>query len=221
MAYRTKKAADSHRLSPAKQDLAAEYLPLALALARPLKHAWAVAHDEFESAALMALVEAARVYDNTRKVRFATFARHRVRGALRDVQRSLALKGFRQDPNAPDAPRLLSLQLSVGSNAEPRVRFVLAEEREDNPETVVDETDALEAWLRKLPRRHAAACREIYLNDCTQAEAAHRLGCSQSRLSYMHHEALVMLRRGLGLPDDLDDETDEALDPAKTPIQVA
>ena len=43
--------------------------------------------DEFESAACLALVEAARSFDPTRNIRFATFARFRIRGALVDVGR--------------------------------------------------------------------------------------------------------------------------------------
>ena len=50
-------------LSPARQRLAARYLPLARALARPLKQSWPQARDEFESAACLALVEAAEAFD--------------------------------------------------------------------------------------------------------------------------------------------------------------
>ncbi len=53
--------------------------------------------------------------------------------------------------------------------------------------------DEVEGWLRKLPPRHAAACREIYLRGKTQHEAARALGLSQSRLSFMHREAMSIL----------------------------
>jgi DNA-directed RNA polymerase specialized sigma subunit len=83
------------QLTAEQQDLAATYMPMARALARPLKEAYPALRDELESAACLALVEAAESYDPARNVRFSTFARHRIWGALRDVQRNLVLRGWR------------------------------------------------------------------------------------------------------------------------------
>ena len=46
---------------------------------------------------------------------------------------------------------------------------------------------------RKLPRKHGAAFRQIYLHGKTQHEAAAVLGVSQPRLCAMHRESLAML----------------------------
>src|SRR5262245_53427573 len=62
-------------LTKEQQDLAADYMPLARALAKRFKDAWAFENDEFESAACLALVEAAQSYDASKNVKFATYAR--------------------------------------------------------------------------------------------------------------------------------------------------
>lgn len=54
--------------------------------------------------------------------------------------------------------------------------------------------DFVESCLRNLPPKHATACREIYMNGKTQGEAAESLGCSKSRLSYLHKEGLEMIQ---------------------------
>lgn len=181
-----RQGASRRPLTAAQQDLAARYVPLARHLARPLQRAWPAAREEFESAALMALVEAAQSYDPSRNVRFATFARLRITGALRDVQRRQALPGWRVDRE--HAPLVGPLQ----PDSEQSGRVLLS----DPGRPVGSEyeaADAVEGWLRKLPPRHAAACRQIYLQGKTQTLAARALGCSQSRLCCLHREALAML----------------------------
>ena len=173
-------------LNEAQRDLAARYLPLARSLARPLKRAWPEACDEFESAACLALVEAAEAFEAGRGVRFATFARHRIRGALRDVQRKMVILGWRAD--VTHAPQIQCLRY----NSEDRGR-ILGAEPDPPVGTQLEMAEEVEDWLKKLPPKHAAACRELYLNERTQMEAADAIGCSQSRLSYMHREALAML----------------------------
>jgi RNA polymerase sigma factor (sigma-70 family) len=175
-------------LTAEQKQLAESYMPMARSLARPLREAWPSVRDEFESAALFALVQAAQSYDPARCVKFGTFARFRIKGALRDVQRRMTLLGLRTENEPAETPRLLSM----GPKTEEHARPVCAVPRQDEL-VALEAADAFEALLRKLPERHAEACREMYQNGCSQAEAAERLGCSQSRLSYMHREALAML----------------------------
>jgi RNA polymerase sigma factor (sigma-70 family) len=175
-------------LTAMQQGLAARYLPMARALAKPLKKAWPNAYEEFESAACLALVEAAESFDPSRNVKFATFARHRIWGALRDVQRQLMARGWRNHGRAPSRPRIVGMPTDYD-----RRGFVLGIEPPGPVGAELEAADEVEALLRKLPARHAVACRQIYLHGKTQNEAARLLGCSQSRLSYMHREALDML----------------------------
>lgn len=180
---------DRRPLSVFRQDLAARYMPMARSLARPRKRSWPGSADDFDSAAMLALVEAAEAYDATRGVKFSTFARHRILGALRDAQRRLTLKGWKLEGGQKMRPRLVSLV----STAEQHGRLVSSHLSDPPVGTELEATDEVERWLKKLPKRHAEVCREIYLNGCSQSEAARRVGCSQSRLSYVHREAIAML----------------------------
>jgi RNA polymerase sigma factor (sigma-70 family) len=173
-------------LTAEQQGLAEKYLPMAKALAKPLKRSWPLESEEFDSAALLALVEAAQSFDPARNVKFATFARYRIWGALRDVQRALVTAGWRTDME--NAPTLSTLTY----DAEERGRVLMTE-----PDPPVgqefESVEFVEHWLRKLPLKHAAACREIYVNGRSQGEAAEHVGCSKSRLSYLHKEAMEIL----------------------------
>lgn len=173
-------------LSPAQQELALRFLPLARGLARPFKTAWPSLRDDFESAACLALVESAEAFEPERNIKFITFARHRIWGSLRDVQRSVLPLGWRGNPE--EAPVVGSLP----RECERRGR-VLADPDEAVGKDLEDH-DALEGILRKLPRRHADACRRLYAYRESQHEAATALGYSQSRLSTIHREALAILR---------------------------
>lgn len=173
-------------LTAQQQDLAERYMPMARSLAKPHKRIWPSEWEEFESAALMALVEAAESFDPGRNVRFSTFARWRIVGALRDVLRRMGgRKGRAEDTHGVhgggDVTSLESSGRVVNTTPDPGVGAEL------------EARDAVEAWLRKLPPKHAAACREIYLNGCSQVEAGRRLGLSESRMSFMHREAIAML----------------------------
>ncbi len=173
-------------LTRAQQDLALKYLPLARSLAKPYKLSWPSSRDDFESAACLALVEAAEAFEPERNVKFATFARHRIWGALRDVQRGMVALGWRCD--AKHAPHV------GGMPRDPeRHGRVLGLEHDNPVGSEMEAGETVEALLRRLPARHASACRQIYLNGKSQHEAARDLGCSQSRLSYIHREAMAIL----------------------------
>lgn len=175
------------RLTRQQQELAERYLPMARRLARPMKRAFPNDWAELESAACLALVEAAGSFDPAYHVKFATFARMRIWGALQDVRRRLAPKTF-DHVHRLVPPEFSSAPYDEGLHG----RVVLCAE----PEPVGTDLDSLEAidgWLRKLPRGHAAACRQIYAYGKTHAEAAEVLGLSPSRVTYIHLEAMAML----------------------------
>jgi RNA polymerase sigma factor (sigma-70 family) len=173
-------------LTAEQQELAALYVPMARSLAKPYKEAWPNEWEAFDSAAMMALVEAAESFDPGRYVRFSTFARIRIVGALLDIQRQIVkterqVDGTHSSHTGGDMTNLEGIGEILNATSEPEVGAEL------------ESCDAVEAWLCKLPAQHASACREIYLNGCNQAEAAERLGCSQSRMSMIHREAIAML----------------------------
>lgn len=175
------------KLGPRQQQLAESYMPLARKMAKQHKKQFPWLHEEFESAACLALVEAAESFDPDRKVKFATFARLRISGALRDVHRNMIIYGWRCDP--AHAPTLL---MNYGSTE--RKGLVLGINPDQPLGHEMEGEDEFEAWMRKLPRKHAQAFREIYVKGKTQHEAAAAMGCSQARLSYLHREAIAMLK---------------------------
>lgn len=175
-------------LTAERQALAAAHVPLARSLARSLKKAWPQKTEEFDSAALMALVEAAESFDAGRGVKFATFARLRILGALQDVQRAHANEFHRKGlPNVPRAFRYIpgteERDVLLMTSPEPHVADVVAS---------VDEVEHL---IGLLPKRLADACREIYLNGRTQSQVAAALGLAKSRISCLHAEAMDLLRQ--------------------------
>jgi RNA polymerase sigma factor (sigma-70 family) len=181
-----KRRRDQPPLTPEQQQLAARFLPLARALAKPLKMIFTQWKDEFESAACQALVEAARSFDPSRNIQFATFARFRIRGALADVGRGMGLSGWESDPE--DAPGVVTL---TPYNEEHGTVLVAV-----NPPPVgaeFEDIDTVEHWLRKLPKKHASVCRMQYLYGKTQTEIAAVLGCSQAEITRLHKKSLELL----------------------------
>jgi RNA polymerase sigma factor (sigma-70 family) len=175
-------------LTEDQRGLAARYLPLARALAQRVKAPWPAEEEELQSIAYMALVEAAQRFDPSRNVNFATYARHRIRGALRDCQRLLFSPAWRSD-----RPHGAIFQ-KLGEHAEKYGQVIGI--RPDRPiGTQIEATEAVEEWLKRLPRAHAAACRLIYLGGKSQDEAAALVGCSKSFLSRLHREAITSLIR--------------------------
>ena len=174
-------------LTEEQRKLALRFLPLARSLAKPLKMLFRQWKDEFESAAALALVEAARSFDPARKIKFATFARFRIRGALVDVGRGMGLAGW-EGEDSDDVPGVVTLtpfneehgQVLVAVAAPP-----VGSEFED--------IDAVEQWLRKLPKKHASVCRQYYLYGKTQSEIAEGMGCSQAEVTRLHKKSIELL----------------------------
>ncbi len=182
---RTKRA-DMKPLNEVQRDLASRFLPLARALARPLKEIFAQWRDEFESAACLALVEAARSFDPSRNIQFATFARFRIRGALVDVGRVMGIAGWENEED--DAPGILTLTPYSEEHGQ-----VLIATKPPPVGTEFDDIDAVEHLLRKLPKKHATVCRMQYLYGKTQSQIATMLGCSQAEVTRLHMKALEFL----------------------------
>jgi RNA polymerase sigma factor (sigma-70 family) len=174
-------------LTPEQKDLAERHLPMARALTKRLKEIWPRHYEEFESAACLALVEAAQSFDPERGVKFGTFARFRILGAVRDVQRKALNRGYERElPNAPKT------EFRYVPRVEESSHFMLTcpDKRVGN---MIEAVEEVEHWVSQLPAQHAEACRAIYLHNRTQTQVARAMGCAKSRVSYLHSEALTML----------------------------
>ncbi|MFO0891531.1 MAG: sigma-70 family RNA polymerase sigma factor [Isosphaeraceae bacterium] len=181
------------RLRPPLDDrqrgLATHYLPLARSLARRMTTYHPEWRDEFQSAAFLALVEAAQLYEPERNVDFSTYARHRIWGAVRDTRRQLMRNG---SPGSESAPRTV---IRMSDVLERHGRVVTAEP--DEPVgTELETHETVAAWINRLPRAQAQALRLIYIDGRTQEQAAEAVGCSKASISRLHHEGLSWLRHG-------------------------
>jgi RNA polymerase sigma factor (sigma-70 family) len=177
---------DRISLNEDQRGLAVRYLPMANQLAQRLCAIWPDERDELESTAYHALAEAAQAFDSSRKVGFGTFARHRIRAALRDLQRLLSLDGW---PGiGADGPVRTELR-----RFHDRIGPSIGMEPNPPPRAATLEAEAVDEWLLRLPKAHAAVCRFIYQGGKSEDEVATELGCSKSTLSRMHREAIIGL----------------------------
>jgi RNA polymerase sigma factor (sigma-70 family) len=156
-----------------------------------MRRALPYSHDELESAAFMALVEAAQTFDPSRNVDFSTFARHRIWGALCDVRREALFGKGKGGPHARVVNRTAEAAEAHG--------HVLGSEPDEPVGADLELHETVESWIRSLPRTHSQAFRHIYLDGKTQEEAASLVGCSKSYMSRLHNEALSWLHQTYGL----------------------
>lgn len=174
-------------LTECQRDLAERYVPLARSLAKRFAKNCLWAYDDFRASASLALVEAAQAFDPARCIDFATYARRRIQGALVDAQREMFSEGWRGAKEL--RPRFRSLDSDIDAAG---ATFGLSP---DEPVgTSLEAKDDVEHWLRKLPPRHAAAFRHIYLDGKTQEETADLVGCSKAAMCRLHREVIDRIR---------------------------
>ncbi len=119
---------------------------------------------------------------------FATFARYRILGAIRDLERYLFNKAYpRQLPDVARAFRYVPGEEEGG--------MLMLMSREGEVGADVESADEVENWLAALPPRHAQACREMYVGGLSQTETGRRIGLVKSRVCTLHAEALELLRK--------------------------
>ncbi len=218
--------------------LAVENLPLvdyAVAeIATRLPHH--VDRDEIRSAAMVALVQAARAFDPGREIPFSRFAKPRLRGAILDELREhdwlgrTARSRARQrteaeatltvelgrHPTSHELAARLGVAVDVLASVDTDVHraFVLSIERFTDAGTLdgmlpsadpTPEESALQqervaylmAAVHALPARLRHVIEDYYLSERPAADTARELGVTESRVSQMRAEALVLLREGL------------------------
>jgi len=171
-----------------QQGLATRYLPLARSLARRMKDSFPNAADEFQSVAFLALVEAAQSFDSSRSVGFATFARHRIWGALCDLRREIINKVQRGGDEAEMVLTKLANRYRTSS------RMIIGVKPNETVGAELEALDTFENWIGQLSRLQAQAFRHIYLDGKTQKETAALVGCSKWWLNRIHSEGLRSLQ---------------------------
>jgi RNA polymerase sigma factor (sigma-70 family) len=174
-------------LTEEQHGLATRYLPMARQLARRLSTTCLNEDEQAQTTAYLALIEAAQTFDSSRKVGFGTYARHRIRGALRNLQRVLC-----SDRSLGVAHRPSALKLGGFDERNAPLLSIPPERRLG---ARIEATEAVEHWLSRLPKAHATVCRLIYVYGKSQEEVAAEVGCANSFLSRLHSEAVTWLIR--------------------------
>ncbi|MBE7197461.1 MAG: sigma-70 family RNA polymerase sigma factor [Parafilimonas terrae] len=173
-------------LSDENRDLAGTYFPLAKALARPFKARFPHLAEDLDSAACLALTLAAGAYDPARSIRFATYARFRIKGALVRVLDDARIPFDAEDGPAPHIFAAAELDdVAARESFEPDSAAAL---------------EAFDYWLIPLTIRQANVMRGLYLHDRTHAELAESMGVHRTEVTRLHNQALDRLSGRQSLP---------------------
>lgn len=191
-------------LNETQRDLAARYVPLGMAIAREFSAGWGWIQDEMESAAMMALVDAARCFDPSFNVKFATYARRRISGYLCDAKRKYLQAHYRRNSaSCADGEWFAVKNLSNMSNSE---MLDLDEKIAIHPDRNLfgpdfEVHDTLDSCFQKLPGRHREVMRSIYFDkSSSMEEIASQHKVTPDRLVILHRQSLNMLLSGDAVP---------------------
>ena len=189
------------RLTPEQQAMAAEPGVIALARRMAIRKAKTspVPLEDLCSAALLAVVEAARSFDSGRGVAFHRHASRRIEGAMKDLLRDEHLSGYgrswlERNPGV-DRPSVQSLDASIGLDGRRTIGDELASD--DLPVGwEVDSLDAVESMIGTMPVECREAARLYFTNAGTRlmAEVAERFGVSSTTVKTRISRGLAAIR---------------------------
>lgn len=154
-----------------------------------------VRYDELYSAGLFALVEAQGRFDAARGVDFATYAKHRVCGAMLDVLRKLdtvsrdrrkAIRDGTVPEGSPPAPRLVDISAAAGV-ADPSPN---AEDELDSHRNLQRVREAIE----ELPPRLKLVYRLRIVKEQTLRQIADHFGVTEARACQLVAEVVRRVR---------------------------
>lgn len=164
----------SKPLTAAQSDLAARHFWLAKSIARRAGKSRPGQWDDFQSAANLALVQAAARFDPARGASPATAATCRIWWAMREV----IAAGYKHPPMEPLGKHPESRGRAMWTTADPPVG------------TEIETAELVEQWLQGLTAQQAKVCRSIYQDGRDQVETGRKLGLSRSRVCHLHASAI-------------------------------
>lgn len=174
------------------------------------KHAKKFPHlaDEFESAAHMAIVDAARTFDPDRGVKFVAHFLVRLNGAMLDAMRDAGPLGYRRKQDGRSAPKIVSadapLPYSPGDHSPRRKSSSLGDNIPTDEHAVGWEEDG-QGGLREMTKGLTSQEREVVIrlygraDQCTMKRVGRAIGVSESRVSQLHSQAIKGIRRRMGV----------------------
>lgn len=175
-------------LTTEQQDLATRYVPFARKLAHIWKNIYPYLWEEFDSAVLVSLVELAFDWNPFLGVKFVTYARPRLWGALQDVVRHQRRFGYRFCPVGQ--PRLMSL-----TPGDEEVGTVLLAQSEFEVGEELETVDLIEKIFSCLPPRNRLVCRLVYQHGKEPKEVCFLTGLSLRQFYYIQKQSIEMLSK--------------------------
>ena len=183
-------------LNEAQRQLAAKYMPLALSLARSFSKNWKWITDEMESVALLALVEAARSYDISYNVKFSTYAKRGIFGALTNARNKYKQLHRNANTDVAGHERYAWVNNSSDLTYDEYADYLLTCEENRSffsLENSFEFREELETRFRRLPPRHARFMKALYFEQKSMDEMTSQFRCKPLRLHVMHRESINML----------------------------
>jgi RNA polymerase sigma factor for flagellar operon FliA len=159
-----------------------------------------VESDDLFAYGAQGLVEAAARFDGAKRIPFAAFARHRIRGAIVDgirTQHWLGRRAYRRFQSDPTTGNVQFVEIAESSEASGDARW------NGRPMAQVPsaEDDSLQvlaaAQLRHLPERERRLIELCYYEGKTLNQAAAEMGFRRSWASRLNSRALATIRAGV------------------------
>lgn len=153
--------------------------------------------DDLISIGTAALIEAARRFDPTRGARFATFAYHRVNGAMLDALRSTGCYRQRHRPSRACEPGESVLVVSLEAHA--TACDAIADEGDLPDSTAAARATAqrLRDAISRLPATERRLVEGYYFEERSLDRMGAELGTSRSWTCRLLHRAIANLKRSL------------------------
>jgi hypothetical protein len=188
MGRRRKDAPPPTPLTEERRALAERYIPLALGVAGPYMRRSPRRAQEYRSAALLGLVEAAAAYDPDQHANFHAYARRRIAWELHDARIAGRPLGFRRCGSPGPCPGIVGLRPDSEEEGRP---FSSASPPLGALAEAVEECERL---LGMATPRQAEALRAWARHGTCRAAAA-ELGVGEGRVSRMVAIGISNIRR--------------------------
>lgn len=201
---------DQEKAKLLKQELAEQHMPLAYKIAATFSKNWRWLKDEFESEALLALVEAANTFDSSYNVQFKSFASIRIKGALTTFRRKMTQSRLvdsqtQENETGEEKPKEWThTKASSNLNPDEVAEYLHKQEIATYSTDLLEALGALEElkqYIKRLPKRHRAVISAFYVDKRDADEIAMETKYTKKRLSAIHREAINMISTGEALPD--------------------
>jgi RNA polymerase sigma factor for flagellar operon FliA len=183
-----------------------KHIPTIHAVAHRLNVPKTVDRRDLEQVGFIGLMDARRRFTPRRGVKFSTFARGRIAGAMLDHLRGLdpLSRCHRKAVKAGTAPEVQTLSIHLESSQDGRDMLWERALVSSDPSPLdlaqqSEDRERVAAAVAKLPERWALVLRLYYWEELPMREIGARLGVQEPRVSQIHKAAIERLRGEMGV----------------------